>query len=62
VPEETRRVVAVLGVKSQPTPLEKIEQAIRSDFKAAAAGRLLAKLLIPDSTHFAECHRSSATA
>ena len=94
LPEETRRVLAVLQVKSQPTPfgdieqiiredfgpradalLSKmdrvpvstasigqvhragglavkvlhpgIEQAIRSDFKAAAAGRVLAKMIMP---------------
>ena len=94
LPEETRQVLAVLQVRSQPTPFEKIEQivredfgpradallskmdrvpvstasigqvhragdlavkvlhpgieqAIHSDFKAAAAGRLLAKMIMP---------------
>jgi predicted unusual protein kinase regulating ubiquinone biosynthesis (AarF/ABC1/UbiB family) len=50
LPEETRRVLAVLQVKSQPTPFEKIEQIIREDF-GTRADALLSKMdRVPVST------------
>src|SRR5262245_37918843 len=43
LPEETRRVLAVLQLNSQPTPFAKIEQIIREDF-GPRADALLSKM------------------
>ena len=59
LPEETRRVLAVLQVKSQPTPFGKIEQIIREDF-GARADALLSKMdRVPVSTaSIGQVHRA----
>ena len=50
LPEETRQVLAVLQVRSQPTPFEKIEQIVREDF-GPRADALLSKMdRVPVST------------
>jgi len=63
LPEETRRVLAVLQVKSQPTPFEKIEQIIREDF-GPRAGALLSKMdRVPVSTaSIGQVHRAGGLA
>jgi predicted unusual protein kinase regulating ubiquinone biosynthesis (AarF/ABC1/UbiB family) len=63
LPEETRRVLAVLQVKSQPTPFEKIEQIIREDF-GTRADALLSKMdRVPVSTaSIGQVHRAGGLA
>jgi len=63
LPEETRRVLAVLQVKSQPTPFEKIEKIIREDF-GSRAGDLLSRMdRVPVSTaSIGQVHRAGGLA
>jgi predicted unusual protein kinase regulating ubiquinone biosynthesis (AarF/ABC1/UbiB family) len=63
LPEETRRVLAVLQVRSQPTPFEKIEQIIREDF-GPRADALLSKMdRVPVATaSIGQVHRAGGLA